>query len=362
LQAKKNGLMKNISFFFLVFFITNILCGQIPNGYYDKAQGLSGATLKTALYNIIKGHTVQSYTPGVWNAFLTTDKKANGKVWDMYSDVPGGIPPYEWTFVTQQCGNYSGEGNCYNREHSFPQSWFNDATPMTTELFHIYPTDGFVNSKRSNYPFGEVTSPSWTSRNGSKLGSNSTAGYSGTVFEPINEYKGDFARTYFYMATRYEDVIKNWNSVVLDKSAFPVYVKWHLDLLIKWHEQDPVSQKELERNNAVYLIQKNRNPFIDYPEFVASIWGIQTGLDDSIITSEIRIFPNPAKDWIQIDGNLKLNSRVRLFNYLGQFVLEFDYQSNSDNSLDISHLTPGLYILQFQHTELGNQNLILIKQ
>lgn len=269
--------MKKLSLLFSALLFASLSFAQIPTGYYEDVQGQSGEQLKTVLHTIIKDHSVQSYTPGVWTAFYTTDRKPNGKVWDMYSDVPGGTPDYEWTIGSDQCGNVgSGEGVCYNREHSFPRSWFGDASPMDTELFHIYPTDGYVNGKRGSYPYGEVSAPTWTSSNGSKLGSNITAGYSGTVFEPIDEYKGDFARTYFYMATRYEDIISNWNSVVLDGSTYPVYTEWHLDMLIRWHEEDPVSQKETDRNNAIYDIQHNRNPFIDHPEYVASVWGIAT--------------------------------------------------------------------------------------
>lgn len=251
---------------------------QIPNGYYDDAQGLSGAQLKTALFNIIDDHNVQSYG-SIWIHFESTDAKPNGKVWDMYSDVPGGTPPYEYNFGDDQCGNYSGEGDCYNREHSFPKSWFNDASPMYSDLFHIVPTDGYVNSKRSNYPYGEVNNASWTSENGCKLGSNSTSGYSGTVFEPIDEYKGDFARIYFYMATRYEDQIANWENnssnadAVLNGTSYPCYEEWFLDLLLDWNSNDPVSQKEIDRNNAIYDIQNNRNPYVDHPEYVNQVWG-----------------------------------------------------------------------------------------
>ncbi|MBN2237998.1 MAG: endonuclease [Bacteroidales bacterium] len=281
--------MKKILLLLSAAIFVSTLFAQAPAGYYDYAQGQTGAQLKTTLFNIIKGHTSVSYTPGIWVAFETTDKKDNGKVWDIYSDVPGGTPAYEWTFGTDQCGTYSGEGSCYNREHSFPKSWFNDASPMYTELFHIYPTDGYVNGQRGNYPYGEVNSASWTSTNGSKVGSNSTSGYSGTVFEPIDEYKGDLARTYFYMATRYEDVIQNWNSEVLDGSKYPVYVEWQLELLISWHENDPVSQKEIDRNNAIYALQHNRNPYIDHPEYVAAVWG-------SVTTSPIigNVSTNPA--------------------------------------------------------------------
>lgn len=280
--------MKKFLLFIIVSFSFSVVFAQIPTGYYDNAQGLNGATLKTALHNIIKTHTALSYTPGVWNAFSTTDRKTNGKVWDIYSDVPGGIPAYEWTFVTQQCGTYAKEGDCYNREHSFPQSWFGEASPMVTDVFHIYPTDGYVNAKRGNYPFGEVNSPTWTSTNGSKLGANVTSGYSGVVFEPIDEYKGDLARSYFYMATCYEDKLTSFNSVILDGTKYPAYVQWHLDLLIKWHEADPVSQKELDRNNAIYVVQQNRNPYIDHPEYVGSVWGTK-----STAPSILNVYTNP---------------------------------------------------------------------
>lgn len=352
--------IKQISSLVCTFFFAILIYGQEPTGYYNNAQGLSGAELKTALYTIIKGHTSRTYT-NLWTDFQSTDKKANGKVWDMYSDVPGGTPAYEWTFISQQCGNYKVEGDCYNREHSFPKSWFNDASPMVTDLFHIYPTDGYVNGKRGNYPYGEVTNPGWTSTNGSKLGANSTPGYSGTVFEPIDEYKGDFARTYFYMATRYEDVITNWNSVVLDGTKFPVYVNWTLDLLIRWHEEDSVSQKEEDRNNAVYSIQHNRNPFIDHPEYVAAVWGTALGTEN-IPSQRITVFPNPAKDWIQLSGLSSDNYKILIFNYLGQIEYKEDANMKSNYKLNLEHLRAGIYIIQIRNTDTKVQNLRLIIQ
>jgi len=255
---------------------------QAPAGYYNNADGKTGAALKTALFNIIKTHNEQTYAQ-LWTDFQSTDKKANGKVWDMYSDIPGGTSAYEFTFSTNQCGTYSNEGDCYNREHSFPKSWFSEATPMYTDLFHLYPTDGYVNGKRSNYVYGEVISATWTSTNGSKLGSSDPAtGFTGTVFEPIDAYKGDFARTYFYMATCYEDKIASWASYateaqgILDGDAYPAYKSWFVQLLLKWSREDPVSQKEIDRNNAVYAIQGNRNPYIDHPEYAEYVWGGET--------------------------------------------------------------------------------------
>ncbi|VAW26577.1 Endonuclease I, partial [hydrothermal vent metagenome] len=208
----KNYNYKKIFLFFCVTISVSFnSVANIPDGYYNTANGKSGYTLKTALYNIIKGHNTKSYG-ALWNLYKTSDVKSNGKVWDMYSDIPGGTPAYEYTFVSDQCGNYSGEGSCYNREHSFPKSWFNDASPMTTDPFHIVPSDGYVNGKRGNYPYGEVGSATFTSTNGSKLGASNYPGYSGTVFEPIDDYKGDFARGYFYMATRYENLIAGWEN------------------------------------------------------------------------------------------------------------------------------------------------------
>jgi endonuclease I len=243
---------------------------QAPTNYYQTTTDKKGTDLQLALHELIDNHTSISYD-ALWNAFKTTDKKSDGSVWDMYSDKPGQTPAYEYTFTTNQCGNYSGEGDCYNREHSFPKSWFNDQAPMYQRpMFHLYPTDGYVNNKRGNYPLGEVGTATWTSTNGSKLGNNNTSGYSGVVFEPIDEYKGDFARTYFYMATRYYTEDSNWSgSDMCDKSQLK---PWALELMLKWHQNDPVSSKEVERNNAVYAYQNNRNPFIDNPNFALLIW------------------------------------------------------------------------------------------
>ena len=259
--------------------LASVASGEIPLGYYNSAAGKTGEALQVALYNIIKGHTDISYSD-VWTAFYSTDVKSNGKVWDMYSDVPGGVPPYEYNLGTNQCGTGGGgvEGDCYSREHSFPKSWFNDISPMNTDLFHIFPTDQYVNNMHSNLPFADVGVVTKTSLNGSKKGSCATAGYSGTVFEPIDAYKGDFARAYFYMATRYENVIATWFSndpyadAVLNGTSYPAFETWYLNMLIDWHIQDPVSAKEIARNDSIYKIQLNRNPFIDHPEYVDSVW------------------------------------------------------------------------------------------
>ena len=275
-----------------VLFIQSLFA-NIPAGYYDSATG-SGYTLKTQLYNIIDGHTVRTYT-NLWTDMQYTDKRADGYVWDMYSNC-------DFTFVTDQDDGSATSTECdyYNREHSFPKSWFAEGYPMYTDLFHLYPTDKVVNGKRSNFPFGEVGSAFWTSVNGSKLGTCDYPGYSGTVFEPIDEYKGDFARTYFYMATRYENIIAGWESnssngdAVLDGTSDQVYEEWYLNMMTEWHNNDPVSQKELNRNDSVYTIQSNRNPFIDHPEYVAEIWGGVVLNNPPTITDVVNSPVNPT--------------------------------------------------------------------
>ena len=240
---------------------SSITCAQIPSGYYDSAAGKTGQELRAALHNIIKDHTVVSYD-GLKAAYFYTDAYSDGTLWDIYSD-------YHWT-SGKVCGNYEGEGDCWNREHTWPQSWFGSGTPKS-DLFHVLPTDGYVNNRRSNYPYGEVGSYTYKSQNGSKLGTCKTSGYSGTVFEPIDEYKGDIARNFFYMSTRYYTEDSGWSSS--DMTTKCEIKEWALKMLLRWHEQDPVSQKELDRNNVIYAsYQGNRNPFIDHPEYAEMIW------------------------------------------------------------------------------------------
>lgn len=300
--------------------ILPMIHAEIPDGYYDSAQGLEGDTLRLALHNIIDNHQVQSYS-SLFTLFETTDVKPDGTVWDMYSDIPGGTPPYVYNYDgSDQCGNYSGEGDCFNREHSWPQSWFNSNSPMKTDLFHVYPTDGYVNGQRGSFPYGEVGTAAWTSLNGSKRGTSASPGYSGVVFEPIDEYKGDLARTYFYMCTRYftEDAGWDSNDMVDGADLLP----WAVDLLLSWHSEDPVSEKELNRNDAVYQIQQNRNPFIDHPDWVYCIWGdgcqLMTGdlnqdtvvdVLDVVIMVDIILSGNPSNFQISV-GDLNSDNSI----------------------------------------------------
>lgn len=305
--------MKHVYTSFLTFTLLTLTATSVyaqgPNEsgtYYAAADGKKGAALKTSLCGVIydrnEGGDLNTAYKALWTHFKTTDAKPNGKVWDMYSNKR------EMTFGTDQdTGSGSQEGQYYNREHSMPNSWFGGKVmPMYTDLFHMYPTDKVVNNKRGNNPFGETANPSWKSANDfSKLGPCSVEGYSGVVFEPNDEYKGDFARTYFYMVTCYEEKLPNWytsyaeSQPTLDGNTYPGLSDWQLKMLMKWAKNDPVSEKETNRNNAVFGIQNNRNPFIDYPGLEEYIWGSMTDVafsynDYQVPTAIMTIKAEPA--------------------------------------------------------------------
>lgn len=265
--------------------VTLAITAQAPKGYYASADGKKAAALKTALCGIINPHNNIGYD-GLWTAYRQTDVRPDGKVWDMYSNTTS------YTFGVKQGSNYSKEGDAYNREHSVPQSWFSEAAPMKADIFHVYPTDGYVNNRRSNYPFGEVKNPTYTSNGGfCKLGPCATEGYSGTVFEPADEYKGDFARTYFYMATCYENNISSWSGEVFGRGKYPGMADWCVKMFLRWAKEDPVSQKEIDRNNAAYGIQNNRNPYIDFPGLEQYVWGAYTA---EAFSSTDYVAPDPS--------------------------------------------------------------------
>jgi len=330
--------------------ISFISLAQIPDGYYDDAEGKTGEDLRTALYNIIKDHSAESYSD-LWEDFKSTDKKDNGKVWDIYSIKKDGSSDYEYTFSDDQCGDYSAEGDCYNREHSFPKSWFNDDSPMYTDLFHIYPTDGYVNGKRANLPYGETDNASWTSTNGSKIGYCSYVGYTDKIFEPIDEFKGDLARSYFYMLTRYKDVCSSWTSDMLEGDHF---AEWARKMLVEWAEEDTVSQKEIDRNNAIYDIQNNRNPYIDHPEWVKTIWGDNTDIQ-TIKKENIKTWY--AKHTLFVT-NRKNETYFNIVNITGQVVATKELSNNS-NSYEIN-LHTGVYFISFYSKNKITTKKILI--
>ena len=295
-------MMKKFFTLWACLFVALAVKAQGPNDsgtYYKNADGKSGQELKTALWNIIKNPSVVSYD-GLINAYKKTDTRADGYVRDWYSNATN------FRHDTDKAGSYQKEGDAYNREHSVPQSWFSSASPMKSDIVHVFPTDGYVNNRRSNYPFGEVGTVNYQSNNGySKLGYSKVSGYSGLVFEPNDEVKGDIARIYFYMATCYEDKITNWSGESFTgNSSYQPFSQWTYNMMVRWSKLDPVDEVEVARNKAVYEVQKNRNPFVDYPGLEEYIWGTKKNTtfsydnyDDSgtpdIITVEQPVF-SPA--------------------------------------------------------------------
>ena len=289
---------------------------QVPSGYYSTATG-SGYTLKTQLHNIIDDHNDQGYS--AIDGFMTSYDLDNyyetgsNTILDVYSENPSSSDPYNFTPGNDECGNYSSEGDCYNKEHVIPQSVFSSNTPMQSDAHQLLPTDGRVNGFRGNFPFGRVNDNNLVSQsgisnptqNGSKLGANLnsgySSGYSGTVFEPINEFKGDIARIYFYFITRYENQVSNWSSFAMfDGSSDQVLQTTFLSILIEWHLSDPVSQKEIDRNNNIYYNhQNNRNPFVDHPEYVSMIWNPVTDTEAPTAATNL-IASNPTMSSIDL--------------------------------------------------------------
>lgn len=278
--------MRHIYILFL--FIVGLAYSQIPSNYYDSANGLSGYALKTQLKNIVtSGHTYNASSyDNLFTAYASTDRdyyyENDGSLLDIYSENPTGSET-SYNIPNDECGgNITGEGQCYNREHLFPQGFFNnsDALPMVSDIHTVVPTDGFVNNGRSNYPFGIVSNTNTSYANGSKWGTGNNYGYTNRVFEPIDEFKGDIARAMLYFAVRYED---NWNDSgweapdaspynPLNGTSDQFYETWFINTMLDWHAADPVSQRELDRNDEAYNFQGNANPFVNHPEYVALIW------------------------------------------------------------------------------------------
>ncbi|MDE6100147.1 MAG: endonuclease [Paramuribaculum sp.] len=235
----------------------------IPAGYYSTLKGKSESDLKTALFQIINPHTLVSSYQNLPQYFQKTDVYPNSsRWWDMYSDIPLYAP------------SFSG----LNREHSLPKSWWGGLTniPAYTDLNHLYPSEAAANQAKSNYPLGKVVGTKRFDNGMSVVGVGENSGGAAYVFEPADEYKGDFARTYFYMVTCYQNM--DWKYTYMCRNGvYPSLQQWAIDLLLEWHRGDPVSQKEQDRNEQVFLVQNNRNPFIDHPDLVEYIWGNKKG-------------------------------------------------------------------------------------
>ena len=324
-----------IQLFFMLLFFTTLADSQIPTGYYNNANGKASAELKTALYHIINPHTqLEYYSSSIY--FQQTDwypnalDYPNGYFWDMYS--------------TYQRSSWNG----LNREHSLPKSWFGitsatvNTSPMGTDLHNLYPSDYDANMAKSNFPLGEVTG-TMAFNNFVKVGVSNTYSPTCSVFEPNDEYKGDFARDYMYMVTCYEN-FSGWTSlggIMIQGGTYPVFKDRAIALLLKWHRQDPVSSKEINRNNAVYKLQGNRNPFVDYPEFAEYIWGKYVG--KAWKTISFTTYPSPAHTFLKVMVKNPTTTTYNIYNLSG--ILVQNGKLSPDTTLSVDQLQNGLYVL-----------------
>lgn len=304
---------------------------ELPQ-YYQSIDGTSGKELLDSIQQVAKvGYRTDDFRyDSCWLAFKYTDMTTDGYIWEIYSDC---VFEYE----KDRTSNTSQEGDCkgYNREHAMCQSWFSEydlqgkkmssskKNSPGSDIFHIYPASYGMNSRRGNRPYGEVQNAANISGNGTKYGTpvttiaidNSVAGayvegkitLSTNVLEPADEYKGDIARSYFGTMVKWAgewafnknelgNIIFD-NSIDADTHYGPEnnygLTNYGLAMLLKWHRQDPVSQKEVDRNNGIQMTQGNRNPFIDYPYLAEYIWGEMSGqlLDfDQLLCSADELF------------------------------------------------------------------------
>lgn len=342
----------------IVLLLSSITFAQIPSGYYSTATG-TGFALKTQLHNIIKDHIDNTYG-GLYTTYQTSDIKPNGSVWDMYTNcdfifgtVANGGQQDNGTNVTAEC-------QLFNREHTVPQSYFGSgAVPMYSDAHFVLPADKKVNATRDDFPYGVVVNATYTSNNGSKLGNNLnsgySAGYTGTVFEPADQYKGDIARLMFYFATRYEDLLTSFYSssstakVMFDGTSNHSFSTTFLKIFITWHNNDPVSAKEVARNNAIYARQNNRNPFIDHPEYVCQIWSVEcTALSSASFLADdaVNIYPNPTNlNQVCIQTNETITKLV-LININGQIIKEINNPTFVNQVYELTNLPQGFFLLQ----------------
>jgi len=328
-------------------------------GYYNSLDGKQSATLKTELHNIICEDTTHYliYGPGInhtWQGFYSTDRDENTNlVVDMYSSVLRYFP------VDYIVLGYKGFGTAIHIEHSVPKSWWgcdiNHPDCAAEDLNHLYPSDGSTNSSKNDNPLGVVSGIPTKDNGVSKIGPAVYSGYVGNVFEPANEFKGDFARSYFYMATAYEHYVNKWDTSkpenMMENNTYPTLKPWAIQLLLEWNRQDPVSEKELTRVEKVFNIQLNRNPYIDHPELIEYVWGNKMGVnwnstnnnENHYSNKKLTILANPTKGCINFifENNSGL-CRYSIYALNGRVVRTDEI---SDENVSVTNLASGAYLL-----------------
>ncbi len=333
----------------LLFFGIFIASPQIPDGYYSSTQGLNGIDLQWELYNIIKDHKQFPYTStstDVWDILKETDRDTinPNNVICIYSGLS-----------VNAAQEYNG-GNGWTREHVWAKSRGDFGTEIGagTDVHHLRPSINDINTARSNRWFAECNVPVYY--NNKPIGSyTDNVRY---VWKPRDEVKGDIARMIFYMATRYKGKNNEPNLTIIDYLPVDNYtnepVHALLSDLLLWHNQDPVNEWERNRNNVIYSYQKNRNPFIDHPEFVERIWG-STNVKQ-IEKNSPQIYPNPANTTLNIDGNY---NNISIYNNTGKLVYTAKVVSNV---VDLSQVENGVYIVMLKSdNKFFTSKLVIIK-
>jgi len=283
--------------------------GHYSNSYYNTSENLSEEALKTQLKTITGvGYRSLGYSPPQTGnqpcardtMFMIIDnKKVNGQgaTQNTIECVYTGREAVGYVDRTQ-CQDLTDPNMSFNTEHTWPQSLFSQLEPMRSDMFHLFPTDETANGKRSNYPFGVVTNPTW-SNGGSKFDQNSG------IFEPRDDHKGETARAMFYFVMRYQN--------------YSNFLNTQESILRQWHYQFLPTAIEQKRCNDIQIYQKNRNPFIDYPQFVDRINSFSTTSVAPVVntfdlpTDSIQYglidasLNNVYKFWIVNNGNAVVN-------------------------------------------------------
>jgi endonuclease I len=347
--------MKQLKYLPLLFllFINTIVSAQIPSGYYDSASGLSGDNLKSTLHNIIKDHKEFSYTStstDIWDILKESDMDTanSANVILFYSG---------WSVNAAQEYN---DGSGWSREHVWAKSHgdFGTDKGAGTDAHHLRPCDISVNSARGNDDF-DNGGDFYIDGDGA-----TTCKTDADSWEARDEVKGDVARMLFYMAVRYEgdngepdlELVDAVNTVVLNTTGKGYHGK--LSTLLEWHKADPVDSFEINRNNVIYSFQENRNPFIDHPEYVDKVWGDLTSTA-YLKASELKIYPNPAKDYIQIESPSNEEVTGSITSVSGKVVATFEGQGIF--KVYIKNIDSGFYGVRIVANDKVYQSKIVIQ-
>ena len=325
-----------------IFFVSNLVFSQVPQGYYNAAENKSDQALRDALHNIIDDHQGFSYTSSgtdTWDILKEADADPNN---------PNNVLLIYTRESVDGEQEYAG-GSGWNREHVWAKSRgdFDTRIPEGTDVHNLRASNIGVNSTRLNYAFDECTSNSCDETYGNFYSA------SALIFEPRDEDKGDVARIIFYMDVRYEGDSGEEDLEMIDYTlSASSKLPYHgiRSTLLQWHQEDPVDDFERNRNDVIYSYQGNRNPFIDHPNLVDYLWGEQQQVQWSSTLSYPKegettniVYPNPAHSgYVNINSGFNPNY-IELFDVQGKKVNDYDGDSKQIKTPS----APGIYFLRF---------------